>query len=74
MLLNRRAIYYADQPLTDASLWRQIPIVKRGQIIRAIVIGLLFSAVFLWALPQYQPSAEGAPNPRATAEAVADAS
>jgi hypothetical protein len=74
MLLNRRAIYYADQPLTETSVWRQIPIVKRGQMIRAIVLALVFSAIFLWALPQYWLAAEVAPNSRTTAAAIADAS
>jgi hypothetical protein len=73
MLLKRRAIYDADDPLTQAGLWYKPPIVGCAQVIRAIVLGLLFSAVFLWALPQYRLSAEVAPNARATA-AVADAS
>lgn len=73
MLLKRRAIDDVDRPLTETSVWRQLPIIERGQVIRAIVFGLLFSAVFLWALPQFRLSAEVAPSPQATGT-VADAS
>lgn len=74
MLLKSRAIYYSDQPLTQAHLARPRPIAGRGQIIRAMVVGLVFAAVFLWALPQYRLSAGVAPpNPQAT-RVAADAS
>lgn len=54
MLLKRRAIYQSDQPLTQASLRRQLPIVRRGQIVRAVLIGLVFALIFLWAVPQHR--------------------
>ncbi len=73
MLLKRRAMDDAERPLTETSIWRQLPIIERGQVIRAIAVGLLFSAIFLWALPQFRPLAEVAPNPPAD-ETVADAS
>lgn len=54
MLLRKRAVYQVDRPLTHAVLQPQMPIAGPAQIIRAVIIGLIFALIFLWAMPQHR--------------------
>ncbi|MGO9135278.1 MAG: hypothetical protein ACLP8A_14705 [Methylovirgula sp.] len=54
MLLRKRALYQVDSPLTHIVLQPQMAIAGPAQIIRAVIVGLIFALIFLWALPQHR--------------------